>query len=472
MDRKNLLFIFADQWRAGAMGFAGEDPVQTPNMDSFCGENCYADHCFSTFPVCSPHRASLMTGKYPLSCGFFTNCKTGLDIRLKDEEICLSDVLKENGYDTAYIGKWHLDEPEENRSVHPASGAGGWDAYTPPGPGRHHFDYWYSYGTLNHHLTPHYWKDTPDMIRVEQWSPEHETDRAIEYLDRIWKKRNPFAMVISWNPPHSNYDEAPEKYRSLYRDVKLKENVSLDHIHHHTGEQENYTREGLLKVTGEYYAAVSGLDEQFGRLIRYLKEHRLYDSTVVVLSADHGDMMGSHGLMGKYVWYEESIRIPFVVHCPGNKKRRVKTAIGSEDQMPTILGLLGLPVPDTAEGKDCSGYILGPEEDLDKAVFLEACPGGEKVVQQFRAEKKDPVAYGWRGIRTQDYTFVMELGYETKAKARRYLYHTSADPLQMHPLNSEAPENAELLRKLEQRVKNWMKKMQDPFYENWCRNAC
>ena len=87
------------------MGFAGEDPVYTPNMDRFCEESTYCDHAFSTFPVCSPHRASLMTGKYPLSAGFYTNCKRGLPLRLRDEELCIAQVLKGQGYWSAYIGK-------------------------------------------------------------------------------------------------------------------------------------------------------------------------------------------------------------------------------------------------------------------------------------------------------------------------------------------------------------------------------
>ena len=176
----NLLFVFADQWRGGAIGYSKEDPVKTPNMDKFCEESTYCDHTFSTFPVCSPHRASLMTGKYPLSSGFFTNCKKGLSLRLKDEEICVGQVLKKSGYETAYIGKWHLDEPEQNICEFPKSGARDWDAYTPPGVRRHGFDYWYSYGTYDMHLSPHYWHDSDEMIKVNKWSPEHETDKAIE----------------------------------------------------------------------------------------------------------------------------------------------------------------------------------------------------------------------------------------------------------------------------------------------------
>ena len=153
----NLVFVFADQWRAGAMGYANEDPVLTPLMDRFCSESTYCDHTFSTFPVCSPHRASLMT-----------NCKRGLPLRLGDDEICVGQVLKEAGYDTAYIGKWHLDEPEQNHCEEPKSGARDWDAYTPPGVRRHGFDYWYSYGTYDMHLSPHYWQDTDEMIKVNQ----------------------------------------------------------------------------------------------------------------------------------------------------------------------------------------------------------------------------------------------------------------------------------------------------------------
>ena len=167
MNKKNLLFVFADQWRGSAIGYAREDPVQTPVMDRFCEESVYCDHAFSTFPLCSPHRASLLTGRYPLSTGFFTNCKTGLSMRLQDGEIGIGQVLKEAGYQTAYIGKWHLDEPERNREENPASGALGWDAFTPPGVRRHGFDYWYSYGASDAHLQPHYRLDPPDTIRLD-----------------------------------------------------------------------------------------------------------------------------------------------------------------------------------------------------------------------------------------------------------------------------------------------------------------
>ena len=157
--KKNLLFIFADQWRRDAMGFANADPVKTPNMDSFARESVYCTDAVSTFPLCSPHRASLLTGKNPLHTGVFTNCKTGLAMGLKEEEYCIGDALKDCGYQTGYIGKWHLDEPDKNHSENPESGARNWDAFTPPGVRRHGFDFWYSYGAWDQHMTPHYWKE-------------------------------------------------------------------------------------------------------------------------------------------------------------------------------------------------------------------------------------------------------------------------------------------------------------------------
>ena len=162
MKPMNLLYIFADQWRAHGIGAAGEDPVLPPNMDAFAAESMSCTNAVSTYPLCSPHRASLLTGKYPQSCGMWTNCKIGVDevVMLRPQEVTISDVLHEAGYDTGYIGKWHLDGSEENFHASPSSGARYWDAYTPPGERRHHFDYWLSYGAMDKHLEPHYWKDT------------------------------------------------------------------------------------------------------------------------------------------------------------------------------------------------------------------------------------------------------------------------------------------------------------------------
>ena len=256
--------------------------------------------------------------------------------------------MKANGYQTAYIGKYHLDEPEVNHEACPASGARDWDAFTPPGVRRHGFDYWYSYGTYDVHLHPHYWRDTPQMIQPEQWSVEHETDVAIGWLESV-DRTKPFAAVVSWNPPHPPYDEVPQKYLDLYLDSPRKrENVLCGDLRQHT--DKSGREMDLDSITRQYYAAVSGMDEQFGRLLDAVKRLGLEENTVVVLSSDHGDMLGSHGLLGKHVWYEESIGIPFMVRGPGIPQGVCGSVFGSQDQLPTLLGLLGIEIPSCIEG--------------------------------------------------------------------------------------------------------------------------
>lgn len=463
--KKNLLYIFADQWRGSALGFAQEEAVMTPNIDVFCEQSVYCDHTYSTFPLCSPHRASLLTGKYPLSTDFFTNCKTGIPLRLKDEEVGIGQVLKKAGYQTAYIGKWHLDEPESNHYDKPVSGATNWDAFTPPGVRRHGFDFWYSYGACDKHLTPHYWKDSSEMIQVDQWSVEHETDKVLEYLEETSQREKPFALYLSWNPPHSPYNQVPDKYMDLYRDqnLSLRPNVQFEGLQHHTEEKVDYDKEGLIMASKQYYAAISGLDEQFGRIITYLKETGLYEDTLVILSADHGDMMGSHGLMGKHVWYEEATKIPYIIHYPGCEPHTCKTCMGSQDMMPTILGMLDVEIPSTVEGVNCSDIILKGEEEPDKVSFLCACPGRDVYLQEFRQAGKNPMAYGWRGVHTERYTYVVEAGYHTADCEKRYLYDNEKDPLQEQPVDLQASDYCLIADKLEKLVEEWVKQQEDPF---------
>ena len=242
MKKPNLLFVFADQWRRDAMGFMEKDEVITPNIDSFSEESLSFDNAMSACPLCSPNRATMFTGTYPVTHGVWTNCKPGLkDVALRETDITLMDVLKENGYKTGYIGKWHLDSPEVNFCEAPESGARDWDAFTPPGKRRHGVDFWYSYGTYDQHLAPHYWHDDNKMIQINQWSVEHETDKAIEFINE--NKDEPFSLVVSWNPPHTPLDLVPQKYVDMYAGKKFKvnPNVLLTDVTDHTLSAVSYT---------------------------------------------------------------------------------------------------------------------------------------------------------------------------------------------------------------------------------------
>ncbi len=424
----------------------------------------------STFPLCSPHRASLLTGKYPFSVGMWTNCKIGLSeiLMLKPQEICIGNVLKDTGYHTGYIGKWHLDASEQNFEKNPVSGAKDWDAYTPPGERRQGFDYWLSYGACDEHLTPHYWADTPKQIRPNCWSPEfetdkaleymegkkHETDKALEYMEGKKQQEEPFALFVSYNPPHLPYELVPDKYYEKYKDmlVHFRENVPKEK---RTPEMETITR--------QYFAAVSGVDEQFGRLLDFLKKNHMEEDTIVVLSADHGEMLGSHGRMSKNVWYEESIHIPLYIRQKGRlAPAKYKELVASPDHMPTLLGLLDIPVPDTCQGFNHAPGILGQENDAPKDAFLCSYPGMPEMVAAFEKQGLNSKCYGWRGIRTHTHTFVINNGYKPGEKQVKMLYNNEKDPYQQNPIMITEL-NEELAADYEKRLREYLDMQQDPF---------
>lgn len=482
--KPNLVYVFADQWRRQAVGCMDGDQVITPVMDAFAAESLNFMQAVSSPPLCSPHRAALLTGRYAQSTGVYTNCKLGADIMLSPDEISIANVLKAKGYDTAYIGKWHLDLPEQNVQAIPESGAVHWDAYTPPGPKRQGFDFWYSYGADDEHMQPHYWRDTPNKLSIKQWSPEHETDIALQYLESRFKaggsgetgnldeagnSDKPFALFISWNPPHSPYDQVPDKYKALYEgmEVNFRSNVDPhDPLLVHTGETVAGGTERLSQITKDYYAAVSGLDEQFGRLLQGLKLHGVEDQTIVVLTSDHGELLGSHGMMAKHSWHEESIGVPFFIRWPDRiKPGRTDALLNTVDIMPSLLKLCGAPIPDCVEGNDLSQAMLGEKDEAacSRSAFICAFPGRKEALEAFRAAGLDNRLYGWRGVRNNRYTYVVHKGYMPGESAQRWLYDREIDPYQLKPIGLSAAADHPVAAMLEQQLSAYLQAVNDGF---------
>ncbi|WP_156299348.1 sulfatase family protein [Streptobacillus canis] len=465
-NKYNLIFLFADQWRRNAAGFVGQEDVITPNIDIFSKDSITFTNAVSTGPLCSPSRASILTGTYPATHGVWTNCKTGLfDVWLKEEAITITDVLKENEYYIGYIGKWHLDNPEENIEKLPKSGARNWDAFTPPGKKRHGIDYWYSYGAYDNHLKPHYWEDSNEMIEVDKWSVEHETDKAIEFLEN--NKERQFALFLSWNPPHTPLDLVPEKYVKMYEGKRLRvsDNVILNNVIDHTESMPqalNFTESEFQDTLKKYYAAVSGIDENFGRLIKYLKENNLYENSIIVLTADHGEMLCSHGLWSKHVWYEESIGIPFMIKY-GDNKGISESVLSGVDIMPTLLSLLELKIPSTVEGKDLKDVITKKEDDLENTAVIAAYPGQIKAIEKFNKENLNNLDFGWRAVRSKDHTFVINKGYEPGKEIETLLYDNVNDIYQINPKKIKDIKEDEIASKLNEILVKWLTEHNDGF---------
>ena len=452
MKKPNLLVVFADQWRNTARGLHNPQ-IATPNMDRFAEEAFSTDQAVSGCPLCSPYRSELLTGRRAVHTGVFGNCMTGYDMCLSPEELCISQVLKESGYRTGYIGKWHLDSPELNSGSQPLSGAEGWDAYTPPGKKRHGFEYWHAYNAWNDHLHMHYWEEDSEKIFTNLWSPVHETDKALEFMES--RKKEPFALFLSWNPPHPPFEKIPEKYYDLYRDLEpdYSPNVEGDRFDNQTGEPGVKSRKELDEAIRCYYAAVTGLDEQFGRIITWLKENELYDQTIVLLTADHGEHLGAHGYVGKHTWYEESINVPFMLSYPEKiPVGRNDISMETVDIFPTLLGLMDITIPPSVEGRCLADWLICGKRPENEAVYSSAYISRDNFLEAYREKGLDPKRSGWRCIRTPEYKYTIEKGYLPEDVPRYLLFNRKADPYEINPLISNSPWEHSLMAQMHRRL--------------------
>ena len=453
-EHPNLVFVFPDEYRQQAMGFMNQDPVMTPNLDRFASEGLVLPHAVSSRPVCSPYRAMLLSGKYPHANGVLSNCNSDTvqyGNYLKESERCISDVLHDAGYSQGYIGKWHLDAPSEQVEYTEGRRGDGrvWDGYTPPGRPRHGFDFWYAYGCCDWHFRPHYWTGDARIdarIDVDGWSVKHETDVAVDYIrnrdGRFRDADRPFSLFVAHNPPHMPFTQVPPEYVERYgdlthEDLLVRPNVRFDE-----------RAEAARQHVKSYFAAVTGVDEQFGRILQALEEEGVVRDTIVVFTSDHGEMMGSHGLMGKSVWYEESFLVPFVIRWPDRiRAGEDDLLLGTPDVMPTLLRMMGFGdgIPEGVEGCDYSGVLLG--EDVSRprsALYLDTPPGWPEG--------------GRRGVRTHRYTFVTARRRDGSESC--VLHDNQEDPYQLDNIADDRPD---LVGGLTEELNVWLEKTGDPW---------
>jgi arylsulfatase A-like enzyme len=415
MRHPNIVFVFADQMRAEATGYAGNRGVFTPNLDRLAESGVAFSNCIAGAPVCTPWRACFLTGQYPLTHGLFLN-----DLRLPTDRPTLGTVLKEAGYATGYIGKWHLDGNAR---------AG----FTPPGPRRQGFDFW-AVGNCTHDYNHSlYYRDTPDRRYWEGYDAIAQTDLAIDFIRDHAGREAPFALVLSWGPPHNPYDTAPERFRALYPPERVPVRPNCPHPN----------REELRG----YYAHVSALDEQVGRLLGALEASGALADTLFVFTSDHGDMLGSQGEQRKQRPWAEAIDVPLLIRAPNQRAAgaRVDTLVNVWDLMPTLLALAGVPCPSTVQGRELSAAVTGaPFAEPDATLAACIAPFAE-----YRGEE-------WRAARTKRHTYVRTLS------GPWLLYDNAADPYQMEN-RVNRPESAELQGEMETRLQRLLAEFGDEF---------
>jgi arylsulfatase A-like enzyme len=454
-SRPNILIILVDQYRGQALGLEGQEQVLTPNLDRLGKSGFVATQMVANYPVCSPSRAMLMSGKYPLKNKVYGNVNSNTapyGVELPADIVCWSDILKANGYSNGYIGKWHLDSPQKPYiPTYNNEGGVAWNEWTPPNR-RHGFDYWYAYGTYDRHMHPMYWdtKAARDSFHyVNEWGPKHEATKAIEFLgnanNAYRDKQRPFSLVVSMNPPHSDYKSVPQQYVDLYKNVPL-ETLLKDPNIPPAGTPMGDEYRNNIKY---YYACITGVDAQVGRILNYLKQSKLDNNTIVVFMADHGNCLGKHDEISKNNIYEESIRIPFIVSWKGHIKPNLdkKMLMSMADVYPTLLELAGLTAktPAGLDGKSMAPYII-------KGL-------GSDHTEQFILGAVNPpnANSGFRGIRTAKY----KLAYvRRKGIVEPYLFDLANDPFELKNIYAD---NDSVVNKMLPTLNSWLQKTNDPF---------
>jgi len=395
----NVLVVLADQLRGSSVGFAGEEDVKTPNIDLFAESNTIYSNAISMLPVCSPYRASLITGRAPTSSGVVIN-----DIPLKTNEISIAHCFKEAGYTTGYIGKWHLDGPDRTAPV-------------PPGPRRQGFEYWMG-ANFEHNYDHSYYTDNIGNENVwPGWDAEAQTTDAIKYIKNRDKEK-PFCLFLSWGPPHHPYRLVPQKYLDLYNPSNIKGRPNCPDVPY--------------KDLWGYYAQTTFLDDQFKRLIDAVNNEGLFNNTIIIFTSDHGDMHGSHGVYKKQWPWNEAVKVPFIIRYPNSQpiQKTIQTPINVIDIMPTLLGLSGLNIPDSVDGVDHSKLLMtGQDKQIESVLIMNPCPfsiGDSRGEDQYPNYKG--MRFEYRGVISNTFTYVRTIDQPW------LLFNNIDDPFQMNNL--------------------------------------
>lgn len=421
--KPNIVYILTDQWRGSALGYAGNLDVKTPNLDDFSKEAVNFTNAVSVTPVCTVHRAALLTGKFPSTTGMFLN-----DLYLPEEELCMAEIFKSEGYSTAYWGKWHLDGHGRSSYI--------------PKERRQGFDYWKAL-ECSHNYTkmPYYDNENPEIKYWEEYSPYAIAKDANQYLAEHANDEQPFLAFISIATPHYPHNSAPQKYMKMYPPESLKLNPNVPK------EFEEISRQELQG----YYAHCTATDEAIGSVLTKIKELNLLKNTIIVFSADHGEMMGAHGVKPfvKQLAWDESIRVPFLISYPSigmNKGKTVFAPITTPDILPSLLGLIHIKIPDGVEGENLSELIKNPDPSADRAALV-------MNLAPFGANYKDPP---YRGIRTKQYT------YTRTTEGPSMLFDNLDDPYQLNNLLNK-PEFADLQKDLDTKLYEQLERIGDEF---------
>lgn len=426
--RPNIVLFLADDLGYGDLGCYGHPRIRTPNLDAFAKQGMRLTQCYAASAVCSPSRSALLTGRTPHRNGVYTWIAAGSEVHLRTTERTVPEVLKENGYATAHVGKWHLNglfnQPEQ------------------PQPNDHGYDWWL--GTQNNAAPSH--KNPRNFVRngkalgpTQGFSAALVADEASRWLREHRDPSKPFFLAVCTHEPHLPIESDP-KSQAQYEDV-----ADADVRQHHGN--------------------ISQMDDAFGKVIKVLDELKLADDTIVFFTSDNGPegdgikgraRGSSGGLRGrKRAMYEGGIRVPGMVRWPGKIKAGTTSdvAIIGSDFFPTALTAAGVAVP--------------KDRVLDGVNVLPILTGAAAAVQR-------PVPLYWRldmlpqgphmALREGDWKILAP-----KDLSRFELYNLAEDPKESQELSAREPQRLgamkqkliALNREIEAEGPDWWKRLSE-----------
>ncbi|MEW4563073.1 sulfatase-like hydrolase/transferase [Bremerella sp. JC770] len=445
-SRPNILFLLTDDQAPWALQASGHPHAVTPSMDSLVSEGAYLTNAFTVTPVCSPSRASLISGRYGSELGItdWIHPSREPNLGLPTDTTTWVQLLQKSGYHTGLVGKWHLGTPD---SMHPTNF--GYDSFMGFRTG--------GAPTKNPTL-----EIDGKNQKVEGLTTDILTDQALEFLSNAPSDK-PFCLSLHFRAPHTRWlpvaDEDWAPFAELDPTIPNPDYPNL-----------NVPR--VKQMTREYLASVAGVDRNVGRILQLLKDKKLEDNTVVIFSSDHGYNMGHNGIWhkGNGHWvltknppatknipggqrpnmYDNSIRVPTIIRWPGTIKpgSKVEQTVSNLDWFPTLLEMAGVELPAdlNIHGKSIVPILQGKNVDWDNEFYAEYSTKHQSQTHM-------------RMIRTPEWKLVRDFLNE----GRDELYHLTDDPAEADNLiDSDSPQVKAIIKELDAKILAQMKSINDP----------
>jgi len=412
--RPNLVFILTDDHRADFLGCAGHPWLKTPNVDRLAGEGVLFNNAFVTTSLCCPARASFLTGCYAHTHEVFRN--DGKDP--KPSIATFPKLLQSAGYETAFIGKWHMKDESS------------------PRPG---FDHWVGFSAQGNYYGNDLNVDGK-IVRSEKYITDELTEYALRFIKKERKK--PFMLYLSHKAIHAPQRPA-KRHQDLYSDIKIESLKDPDDRLDNKPKWGPKARLGADRQIRNCARSLASVDESVGRITEALENMKIIDNTAIVFAGDNGFLYGEHGLWSKRSAYEESIGIPLVMRYPAVAAAGTKCdqMVLNIDVAPTFLELAGVAAPATMQGQSWVGVLKGQ-------------PGRQSFLYEFFHE--DLYSYMQAtvvGVRTKRWKYVTyPLADKTGGKfTTNELYDLQNDPKELNNLIAN-PDYADVIKQMNKQI--------------------